>query len=157
MGEVTLSSQLIELGFSLLLGVIFCVIYDFFRALHKKHIKSFIGVFFTDIFYWIILLFVTFCFFIIVGGGKMRFYFLLGATVGFLICRFTISKLVFKLYIFIFWALEWLLNLIKLPFLLLFRGIDRFFFNVNSYSHKIFRKIFKKRKKPLERETDNSV
>lgn len=127
MGTITVVGQLKVFGLSLVLGVAFCLLYDLFRALHIKLVKSFAAVFVTDVLYWLILFPVTHSFLLLFCKGNVRAYVLFGILLGFAFCRFTISKLLLKILLLIIDLISKLLHLISLPFLAFFSLLDTIF------------------------------
>ena len=102
MWEISNLSQLSGLFYSVIMGVIFGILYDVLRALRIiTNIKN-ITVFFQDILYCFIIANITFIYFLSVTKGEVRFYILIGTLVGFLAYFFTISKFVILLFKILF-------------------------------------------------------
>ena len=96
MWEISVGNQVATLALSLCLGFILCLIYDVLRAMRKTGFNSFLAVFITDILFWIFVAFITFIFLMSRTNGEIRAYVLLGELIGFIVFRFTASKLWFK-------------------------------------------------------------
>ena len=87
------SHQLITFLLSVALGAVFCILYDLFRFFHKKYSPPWIAVFLGDVLYFALTAVVTFCFFIMFSKGMIRVYVYFGELLGFIFCRFSLSKL----------------------------------------------------------------
>lgn len=93
MWEINSTGQYLCFVYSMCMGGILGLIYDFFkidRIVFKR--KKFI-VFFQDIFFWLIAAFIFFSFSVVFSNGQIRAYLLFGCLIGFLIYRLTISKI----------------------------------------------------------------
>ena len=66
-----------------------------FRATRKTGCASFLLVFLSDIFFWVVSAFVTFVFLISRTNGEIRGYVIISETIGFLIFRISISRVWF--------------------------------------------------------------
>ena len=102
MWEINNSLQILSFLRSLILGVLLCVLYDFIKSARLMVDFSDITIFLQDIIYSCISAFVTFIFLLSVTNGEMRGYVILGILVGFIISRFTLSRLLCKFLKFIF-------------------------------------------------------
>lgn len=94
MWEIDNLSQLLAFLYSAALGGIYCIIYDFLRALRKEIKFGTAAVFVSDILYSLICAVTCFCFLLAVTGGQPRGYVFAGAAVGFLVTRLTASPIV---------------------------------------------------------------
>ncbi len=101
MGYIDTSNQVATFLWSLLLGVVMCIAYDFIRAVHKVSIKGFFEVMLTDLLFWGIWALITFCFLVLRCKGEVRGYVLFGQLVGFTISRVTLSKVTYLMFIYI--------------------------------------------------------
>lgn len=113
MWEISVAKQCVSFFVSLALGGIFCVFYDFLRASRRVFKFKNIAVFFSDIFFFTVCAFVTFCFLLSFTQGVVRGYFIFGITMGFLIIFFSVSKFVLKLLIAVFNGYKTLKNTLK--------------------------------------------
>ncbi len=80
---------------SLLLGVLLCVVFDFFRVLRLIGLNGKISVFIEDMLFFIITAFCIFAFYMKITDGKFRLIVPVSALLGFVIYRVTIGKLLF--------------------------------------------------------------
>lgn len=78
---------------ALLLGGLLCFIYDIFRLDRIVFNRSIFTVFIEDVVFWVISAFLTFCMLLITTNGQIRFFAFLAMTLGFIIYRCTISKI----------------------------------------------------------------
>ena len=157
MGTITVFGQLTTFGLSVLLGVLFCLLYDVFRALHIEVFRCFWSVFISDILYWMLILFFAYSFLLIFCNGNVRVYVLFGNALGFALCRFTLSKLFVKFCIIVVRLIRKLIEYIQIPFVI-FSGIMSIMYEkLCLFSKKIVNILFKKKKKHLERDNTNGV
>lgn len=124
MWNVDNSFQLISFLIIFSLGAVLGLVYDFLRALRK--VKSFntLEVFFQDIIYFLIISPVVFCYELSLTGGEIRAFVFIALILGFLIYRFTASRIIFKILLIFFKAYFW------------------FFIRTKSLFYKIFDWIF---------------
>lgn len=94
MWEIDVAEQTLSFFISLALGGAFCVAYSVFTAVRRAFGFKNIGIFISDILFFVICAFVTFCFLLSLTQGMIRGYFIFGITVGFLIVFFSVSKFV---------------------------------------------------------------
>lgn len=92
MWEININNQIITFGLSLCVGAVLCAIYDMLRAWRKVEFNSFMTVFITDIIFWVFSAFVTFIFLMARTNGEIRGYVILGALVGFMLFRISLSR-----------------------------------------------------------------
>ncbi len=127
---IDVSAQLITFLLSILLGAIMCVCYDLLRAMHKAFLKGFFEVLITDILFWIIWGFITFCFLIINCGGEVRLYVLIGLSIGFITVRMLLSRYILKFFNLCFCVIYKILHFIS-------AFLCRIFVPMNKYFKKI--------------------
>lgn len=101
MWEIGVSNQVFTFLLSILLGFVFCILYDFLRSIRKAGFNSYIATLITDIIYWVIIAFVTFLFLLARTNGEIRGYVLISALLGFIAFRLTLSKLLFGTLCFV--------------------------------------------------------
>ncbi len=101
MWEISLNEQAVTFLLSLLLGVIFCFMFDLTRGLRIFGINSKIAVFFTDIIYFLLVSFINFCFFLTRESGQVRGYVFIGEIIGFFLFRLTLSKIIMMILTFL--------------------------------------------------------
>ena len=94
MWEISLNEQAITFLLSLILGAVYCLVFDFTRGMRIFGINSRIAVFFTDIIYFLLVAFVNFCFFLTRESGQIRGYVFVGEIIGFFLFRLTLSKII---------------------------------------------------------------
>lgn len=117
MWEINNAAQIFTFLYSLCLGVIFCVFYDFFRGLRLAIRFSDIVIFFQDIIYFFIISIITFLFLLSLTNGEIRGFVIFGIIIGFLVFYLTFSKILLKFLskvlrflIFIFGRVNSILN-----------------------------------------------
>ena len=101
MWEINNTAQIFAFLYSLCLGCIFCLFYDFFRAFRFAVKLSDFSIFLSDIFYFLTISFVTFIFLLGVTNGELRGFVFFGVLLGFLICYFTVSRFFIRFLKFI--------------------------------------------------------
>ena len=100
MWEISLNHQILTVLLSVFMGVIFCLLYDNFKAVRLYfHLKT-LGVFITDILFFMILALIEFCFLLSRTAGEIRGFVLAAELVGFFLCRYTLSKIYLKILTF---------------------------------------------------------
>lgn len=105
MWEINISNQAQTFLFSMLFGVLMCLLYDVIRALNKNGGGSVI-IFFRDILFWIHGAILTFLFLLSRTNGEIRGYVLIASLIGFFICRVTLSKIFFPILALFFRAFK---------------------------------------------------
>ncbi len=86
------SQQIVTFFVFVVLGVIFCVIYDFYRAMRYKLNYSKLVTFFTDIFYISLFTLIIFTASLVRSNGQIRIFALIGCFSGWLVTRVTVSR-----------------------------------------------------------------
>lgn len=87
------SQQFTAFLISILLGAVFCVVYDCIRVMLRKHNSGGVVVFLADVLFFCAIGTVTFVFFLLFFKGMIRIYIFLGEALGFIVFRFTLSSL----------------------------------------------------------------
>lgn len=100
MWEIDVGNQVLTFLYSLVLGAIMCVCYDFLRTVRKYGLNSFSAVFITDISFWAISGIVTFIFLISRTNGEVRGYVIISELTGFLIFRILLSRFILPIFDF---------------------------------------------------------
>ncbi len=93
--EIHAAAQTVTFLWSLGLGVVLCVWYDFFRLL-REHFHR--GIWITvveDLCFWSVSAVATFLFLLAREKGMIRSYVLFGAAIGFALWRLTIGRFLF--------------------------------------------------------------
>ena len=129
MWEINNNLQAVSFLRAVLLGFIFCFLYDFLRAIRKFGLNSNIKVFVDDLTFFAVISPITFCFLISTTNGELRFFIIMGIIAGFLVFRAVLSRLVLLI-------LEAIIGLLLKAF--------RFFYKlVNKISRKFKNNVFK--------------
>ena len=137
--EIHPAAQVVTYLWSLLLGVLLCVWYDFFRLIRRRFRCSVWRIALQDLFFWLVAAVATFLFLLARENGRIRLFVLLGAGIGFALWRVTVGAVLLK-------AAEWILGL----FLRCMHRILHLFACVFRPFAAIFRKVgifFKKKQK----------
>ncbi len=100
MWEINNSLQLLSFARSVGLGCILSLIYDCFRIFRKLFGSSAVSVFLQDVFYAAFSAFLTFLFLLSVTNGEVRAFVLFGLAIGFVAARLTVSKLIYRFFVF---------------------------------------------------------
>ncbi len=83
MWEISSNLQIANFLRAVLLGGFFCLLYDLFSAARKAGANSTAAVFLQDIFYFVIIAPITFCFLLATTNGEVRAYIIFGVFLGF--------------------------------------------------------------------------
>lgn len=141
MWEISNSLQVISFLRSLILGAVFCLIFDIFKGYRLAANPSKALVFVQDIIYFAIISPITFCFLLSVTNGEIRAYVFIGALLGFILFRLSLSRILLKILTFIF---KWILKFFAL-FNVWVYGICIWFFVFLTKIISNIRKIFKRK------------
>ncbi|MBQ2704600.1 MAG: hypothetical protein IJF58_03520 [Clostridia bacterium] len=95
--QVDAYGQFITAVISAAAGVGLCLLYDLLRLIRYARRHTTLQVFVQDLLWWIAATVVTWVVLLVRCSGTVRFFALLGLTVGFLSCRFTLSLVLMKL------------------------------------------------------------
>ena len=98
MWEINLNDQIGSFFYSILLGIILCIYYDFLRSVCKVCKKSFLVNFFADIIFWVTSAFAIFIFLLARTNGELRGYVFAGNVLGFTFLRITFSRFLILLF-----------------------------------------------------------
>lgn len=157
--EFSLTDQTIYFLFSLLFGVALAVLYDFVRILHIIGFNKPFKIILTDVLYFIMCAFLTVLFALPFNNGSVRYFVLFGEAVGFVVYRFTLGELSYKLYnafISIFSkVMKKSLKYMRVFLNKLLKAYGLVVYNVCVVIHKIQNIVFKKRKVYEHKEKDN--
>lgn len=127
MGYIDVSYQTVTFLLSIALGATLCVFYDILRVLHKHSIKTVIGVFVSDILFWLVASVGTFFFLILRCNGRLRSFVLIGIFIGFTAVRSTVSRFVFWFFDKVMGVLVGILHFVS-------KQIGRIFIHINKIS-----------------------
>ncbi len=98
---VDVEGQVVSFLLSILLGAVFCIMYDLLRSLHKLYIKGFAEVFVLDLLFWFVCAIITYLFLVIYCNGIVRGFVVIGALMGFLAVRIILSKYILLIFTFV--------------------------------------------------------
>lgn len=124
------SSDFILAFWSLIAGMLICVIYDLFRITRLRREQNKIVLFFLDLAFCLVSTCVMLVLFFNLSFGRMRIYAVAFALVGFSVWRITVSRPVIALLISLLDFLERVLNSLKMRIASSFRKASRFIYTV---------------------------
>ncbi len=125
--NVNVFDQMHTFLLSLVLGVVICIFYDLFRAMHLTIIKGFFEVLVTDLVFWLVFSVITYFFLLLRCSGFVRFYVLIGITVGFLLFRITFSKYILRIFIIVVKFCVAVLHFVGDKICLILLSFDKYF------------------------------
>ena len=146
MWEISNYDQIIGFLLSLLLGALFCLIYDVVRAYRFVWKSSALAIALVDLLIWIFYAVFTFVFLIARTNGEIRGYILVGEFLGFIIFRMVFSKILYSVFCFVFSQIILIQQKITNVF-------ERFYSKIEllvSFFYKGTSKFFKRIKKLLK-------
>lgn len=146
MWEINNSLQINSFLYSLILGAIFCAFYDVFRAIRLVTSPKAIIVFIQDIFFFLVVSFITFLVLLALTNGEIRGYILFGIVIGFFAWYFTFSKFLVKLGQRIVYLIRYCLLKINTAFNIVLAKTERILIKLASILQKFFKKLLKKAK-----------
>lgn len=149
MWEINLKSQVFSFLGSIILGFIFCIIYDLFKAFRNYGKKTYFRLLLEDIIYFYVISIIAFIYYLAVTNGEIRFYILFGILIGFLSLNFTLSKYILSLFNFIFKCIIKANTLFLKVFYWLFVKIDNIFVKMAKITINFFKKCLKISRKLL--------
>ena len=117
MWEISNSSQLNSLLYSIAFGAIICIFYDILRATRFVFKFKNITIFLQDLFFFIFLAISIFSFLLVTTNGQLRGYIILGVVIGFSVCRLTISIAIVLVLKFFFIKILRFFDIIKIIFI----------------------------------------
>ncbi len=139
--SVDISQQVLTTLYSLILGAALGVVYDVFRVLRLVGFKAKIIVFFQDVLFFAIATLSLFSFYMQFTDGKFRIYVFLFVVLGFVLYFLTVGRLLFfaikKIYFFITSIFKWIYKKIVFP---IFRTL---FLPIITFLRKKYQKIVK--------------
>ncbi len=150
MWEISIHNQILTFLWSVILGLASCFLYDIIRAVRKVYKWQNSIVFVCDILLWIMFAFVTFLFLISRTNGEIRSYVLLGELLGFVILRISVSRFLFKFFVFIFLKFKQLCDYVKYRFYLIFAKFEKIIMLLLQKTAKFFVLVLKTAKKLLQ-------
>ena len=151
MWEIDNITQIQSFMFSILLGFIYCFLYDLIRAFRLDDNNSSLAAILQDIIYWTVCAVSCFCFLLAVTNGELRTYVFMGIFIGFVVLRLTVSRLYFpvlKMIAKLFSAVSKKFNVINNA---IFNRFDRLLNNLSKKITEIFNFMKKCLKKLLKK------
>lgn len=144
MWEIDFAKQILTFLMSIILGGIFCLIYDLFHLPVRRVGASAVAVFAVDIFYFIFIAVINFCFLLVRCNGEVRGYVLFGEIMGFYICKKTLSPIFCLMISLIIKPIKLLKNLIVRLLSPVFNMFSGFFSKIYEKIGENIKKILKK-------------
>ena len=87
-----ITHQIVTFFIFFVIGVVFCGIYDIYRAIRCEIKPKKLIIFFADIIYTLFFTFIIFSASLVRSNGQIRIFALFGCLLGWFIIRFTVSK-----------------------------------------------------------------
>ena len=144
MWEINSALQILFFGYSICLGIIYCLFYDVLRAMRNAIKISAFSVFFQYILYFVVIAFVTFIFLMATTNGEIRGYIIFGILIGFLVCFCTVSKFFIKLLNLVFKGVFTVFRKINSVYNTIFLKTERFFIKIFNLIKNTCKKLLKK-------------
>lgn len=145
------SQQLTAFLLSVVLGAVFCLLYDIVRFYHISFKCTKLSVFIVDILYFLVIGFMSYCFLLIYCKGTLRLYVFLGEVLGFIIARLSVSKLFLGLLKLIKSGFDAIYNFFKKPIRFLKEKFIQFL--LKPITKKLQNIIMKTQKRKLSKKT----
>ena len=136
MWEIDNLSQLLGFLYSAVLGCIYCMAYDALRALRAEIKFGTAAVFVSDILYSCVCAVTCFCFLLAVSSGQPRAFVFVGAGLGFILSRLTVSRILFFVFSKTIKAIRFIFKWISAI-------LGRFFALIGSGTEGIIKKVQK--------------
>lgn len=102
MWEINIGWQVVSFLYALLVGAVWALFFDLFRALRRVTSHSGFLTFIEDLFSFLIFTFVTFMLLMARCNGEVRGFIIVGEGLGFIIYRLTLSRFVMSFLTFLF-------------------------------------------------------
>lgn len=155
--ELSIAWQTWVFLYSIALGGLLGLFYDFFRIVRVALPHRPLAVLLEDLVFWTVCTTATFTFFLCMDGGRIRIFLLVGEGIGFVLYYFTVGVLVIGAAKRIIAALKWIFHqlyrLFVQPILFVVRKIGSFLRkktkNANMHLQK-YRRILYNQRKHLE-------
>lgn len=151
MWEIHSGDQAVTFLWSLLLGVLLCVFYDFFRAWRNVMSSRALSVAVQDIFFWLVSAVVTFLFMLARTGGEIRLFVLCGMAVGFSLFRFTLSRFTIIPFLLFFRAARFVSRKITAVYIVILTRLTALLNHFFTFCVKKYKNMRKVRKKLLKK------
>lgn len=150
MWEVSNYNQVISFLVSLCFGALYCLFYDIFRSIRKIGYNDTLSVAVQDVFFFLVIAFITFMIMLVYTCGEIRFYILFAIALGFIICNFTLSRIFRKVLVFIFKQISRILTATKSLLKRLKSKILRYFMPIRDFLVKNLKNLPKTLKNHLK-------
>lgn len=144
MWEISNANQVIGFLYSIILGIIFTILYDFIRSVRIIKPHTSVLVFLEDVIFFTIIAVVTFIFCLGLTAGEIRGYILIGILAGFLLFFFTLSRYCINFFVAIFKVVCSIARVISKGFYFLFEKNDEYITKFFKNTLKYFKKGLKK-------------
>ena len=129
---------------TIILGVLFALIYDFIRIIRRIIFKSFIIMGLEDILYWLIMSVMTCVFLYKVNGGVIRLYIITGIAAGMILYELSIGRFAVKyLTIVLRFILRKICEIFKKIQKILYLGLKKVFKPIKILCNKFNVKILR--------------
>ncbi len=89
--------QMLTFLFALIMGIVICLWYDFFRIIRLCHHFKQLHIFIQDILFWVVSALLSFFLLMARCSGELRSYVFIAELAGFIICRVSLSRLIMKI------------------------------------------------------------
>ena len=119
----SVSGEINVLAGYFVLGLFCAIIFDVFKAIRFGKVVKMHQVIFQDVLYYLIISIVIFNFILKLNGAEIRIYMICSAIGAFLLYRFTISKYVVRIFIWMKKLGKYALKLALLPIITLLKLI----------------------------------
>ena len=144
MWEISSKFQLFSFIGALILGGIFSLFYDIFRALRKVKNFTYINIFLQDIICFAFFAVTTFVYLLSVTNGEIRGYVLIGIALGIILTYFTLSKYFLVILTWLFNTIKKIIKLFSSWFYRILEKIDMFLVKSTKNFFLYFKKGLKK-------------
>lgn len=150
---VPILAQTTSFLYAMALGAVLSLVYDIFRIIRVAFGGKKTAVFVEDLLFSLVALVLTFVFVIAFNNGELRFFVLIGELFGFVVCHYTVGRVILSFSRAIINGVKWVLKLIFTPILKLFK---KTLLKIREIKKKLS-KSRKNREKPLEISKNNIV
>ena len=154
MSQVNVADQAVSFLLAVALGAAAAVFYCFFCALRQAGFKRPLQIFVQDMAFWLVLMVVTFCFFLIRCRGEIRGFVYIGELAGFVLLRLVAGKYIIKLFL---WLISFFRLCLRPPaafFALVSRLAVALGGKIGNFGKKVGKKIRKWLKRGLKAESE---
>ena len=155
MWEINNFNQYTCFLYAIILGALMEIVYDLFKFDRTLFKRSKVVIFISDVLLWVIYAFTLFSFCVVFSNGQIRGYIVFANLLGFIIFRFTVSKLFWHL----FKPIKKIANKIKRHYLFLLEKANFLLSRIVVWVKKLWKNIFfnKKEKNNKIIEKNNKI